>query len=206
MFAKYLRGLAILSLMNGAATCLLLWAIGVPSPFVVGIAAGILYTVPYIGAVITVVITAAAAFVGGGAPLMGEAIVASILLHQLVFDQVIAPRLLGGQVGLHPILSIIALLAGNLLLGIVGMILAVPVAACIQILVLALVPKLRIEVENSANVPAANEAGDRARTTRDAMAETGKTGGDGETVKSTIAVAQARADAATDEAVADAER
>jgi len=48
---------------------------------------------------------------------------------------------------LHPILSIVALLAGNLLLGIIGMILAVPIAACIQIAVVSVLPKLAIEVE-----------------------------------------------------------
>jgi hypothetical protein len=48
---------------------------------------------------------------------------------------------------LHPLLSIIALLIGNLLLGIIGMVLAVPIAACIQIAVLAVVPKLALEIE-----------------------------------------------------------
>ena len=198
VFSKYLRGLAILSLMNGAATCTLLYFLRVPSPFVVGIAAGILYSVPYIGAVITVLVTAAAAFVGGGTHLMVEAVLASVVLHQIVFDQVISPRLLGGTVGLHPILSIIALLSGNLLLGIIGMILAVPVAACIQILVLALVPKLRIQVEASGNVPAANESGARAQESRAHLAATGTTGGRSNTVESAIAVAQARTDEVTD--------
>lgn len=95
------------------------------------------------------------------------AVGASIVLHQIVFDQMISPRLLGKTVGLHPILSIVALLAGNLLLGIVGMILAVPVAACIQILVLALVPKLQVEIELPDGAPAATEGGalaDRSRT------------------------------------------
>jgi len=75
----------------------------------------------------------------------------SVLLHQIIFDQVITPRILGGHVGLHPILSIVALLAGNVLLGIIGMILAVPVAASIQVVVLTLVPKLRHDVAISAD-------------------------------------------------------
>ncbi len=201
VFSKYLRGLAILSLLNGAATCLVLSLLHVPSALVVGIAAGILYSVPYIGAFITVAITAAAAFVGGGVHMMALAVGVSIVLHQIIFDQMISPRLLGGTVGLHPILSIIALLSGNLLLGIIGMILAVPIAACIQILILALVPKLRVEVESSGNVPAHNEAGERAQESRDVLASTGKTGGHSNTVESAIAVAQARSDA-----VADADR
>lgn len=147
IFAKYLRGLMIVSALNGLATAILLTVLGVPSSIILGIAAGLLYTVPYIGAMMTIVLTAAVAFVGGGAQLMLVALGASVLLHQIVFDQIITPRILGGQVGLHPILSIVALLSGNILLGIAGMILAVPVAACIQIAVVSLVPKLGEDVE-----------------------------------------------------------
>lgn len=147
VFARFLRGLAIVSAMNGVATWLLLWVLKVPSALVLGIVAGVLYGVPYLGAILTTVLTAAVAFIAGGVQLMALAVGASVLLHSIVFDQIITPRILGGHVGLHPILSIIALLAGNLVLGIIGMILAVPIAACIQIAVLALVPKLGHEIE-----------------------------------------------------------
>lgn len=179
VFAKYLRGLAILSLMNGAATTALLYALHVPSALIVGIAAGILYSVPYIGAIITVLVTAAASFVGGGVNAMLLAVGLSLVLHQLVFDQIISPRLLGGTVGLHPILSVIALLAGNLLLGIVGMILAVPFAACVQIIVVALVPKFQQEIQLADGSAAPTEAGALATQSREILAQSGKTG-DGE--------------------------
>jgi predicted PurR-regulated permease PerM len=149
VFARYLRGLIIVSSLNGLATYLLLLALHVPSALLLGAVAGVLYTVPYMGAILTVVFTGAAAFMGGGVQLMVIALVASTVLHQVVFDQIVAPRIIGGHVGLHPIISIVALLAGNLLLGVVGMILAVPTAACIQISVLALVPKLKAEINLS---------------------------------------------------------
>lgn len=147
VFARFLRGLAIVSVMNGVATWLLLLILRVPSALVLGIVAGVLYGVPYLGAILTTVLTAAVAFLAGGVQLMAFAVGASVVLHSVVFDQIITPRILGGHVGLHPILSIVALLAGNLVLGIIGMILAVPIAACIQIAVLALVPKLGHEIE-----------------------------------------------------------
>lgn len=147
IFAKYLRGLAIVSALNGLATWLLLMACQVPNALVLGLVAGILYSVPYIGAMLTIVLTAAVAFLGGGRDMLILAVGLSFLLHQIIFDQIISPRILGGHVGLHPILAIVALLAGNLMLGIVGMILAVPVAACIQISILAAVPKLRVDID-----------------------------------------------------------
>lgn len=167
VFARYLRGLMIVSGLNGLATWLLLVCLHVPSPLLLGIVAGLLYSVPYIGAMITIILTAAVAFVGGGVPMLVTAVCASMLMHQLVFDQIISPRVLGGHVGLHPIISIVALLAGNLLLGIVGMILAVPVAACIQIAVLAVVPKLA-----SIEIPANTE--DMTDTMAASLAEEGK--------------------------------
>jgi predicted PurR-regulated permease PerM len=147
IFGRYLRGLGLVSLLNGIATCILLEILHVPSAMLLGIIAGILYSVPYIGAILTVALTAAVAFVGGGAHMALVSVGASIVLHQIVFDQIITPKILGGHVGLHPILSIIALLSGNLLLGIIGMVLAVPVAACIQIAIVTVLPKLAMEVE-----------------------------------------------------------
>jgi len=147
IFGKYLRGLGIVSLMNGVATGLLLVVLRVPNAALLGIVAGLLYSVPYMGAILTVALTAAVAFIGGGLHLMLIAVGASMVLHQIVFDQIITPRILGGHVGLHPIASIFALLVGNLLLGIIGMVLAVPVAACIQIAVVAVLPKLAMEID-----------------------------------------------------------
>ena len=147
IFGKYLRGLLIVSVLNGIATAALLSILRVPGALILGVIAGLLYSVPYVGALITIVITAAVAFVGGGPNLMFLSVGLSVILHQIIFDQIITPRILGNQVGLHPILSIIALMAGNLLLGIIGMILAVPVAACLQIAVLAMLPKLSQELE-----------------------------------------------------------
>ncbi len=171
VFARYLRGLAILSVLNGIATAILLTAVGVKSALVVGIIAGVLYSVPYIGALMTIVITAAASFVSGGVQTMTLAVGLSVVLHQVVFDQFVSPRFLGHSVGLHPILSVVALLSGNLLLGIIGMILAVPIAACVQILVLALVPKLQAPIEiDEAKHPADNEGGALVQESRDMQA------------------------------------
>ena len=173
IFGKYLRGLGFVSVLNGIATCILLGIIGVPSAILLGLIAGVLYSVPYIGAILTVALTAAVAFIGGGMHLMLVAVGASVVLHQIVFDQVITPRILGGHVGLHPILSIVALLAGNLLLGIIGMILAVPIAACIQIAVLTVLPKLAIDVEISTPGSTPPTAAPHAEESEETKAATG---------------------------------
>jgi predicted PurR-regulated permease PerM len=178
VFARYLRGLAIVSVLNGLATWGLMAALRVPNALLLGVIAGVLYSVPYVGALTTVGLTAAIAFAGGGVPMLEWAVGTSMVLHQLIFDQIVTPRILGGQVGIHPIVSIVALLVGNLLLGVVGMVLAVPIAACIQIGVVALVPKLGAVLEfnpdgassSSSNFSRANyseEAKDLAQESQD---------------------------------------
>lgn len=147
IFAKYLRGMAIVSILNGMATWALLFAFHIPSALVIAVGATILYNVPYLGAIAINGLIAIVSLLHGGAHTMLVVTGIGLVMHNILFDQIISPRILGGHVGLHPILSILALLIGNLLLGIIGMILAVPVAACIQIGVLALVPKLRHEIE-----------------------------------------------------------
>lgn len=149
IFAKYMRGLMTVAFLNGLATWALLLLLRVPNAFMLGCVAGVLYSVPYLGALITIVLVAAVSFLSGGLNFMLLVVALNIVLHQIVFDQIISPRILGGHVGLHPILAIIALLVGNALIGIVGMVLAVPVAASIQAAVVTLIPKLNQEIDLS---------------------------------------------------------
>jgi AI-2E family transporter len=168
IFAKYMRGLMTVAVLNGLATWLVLTVLGVPNAFMLGCVAGLLYSVPYIGALTTIVLVAAVSFLSGGLNFMLLVVGVNVVLHQIIFDQIISPRILGGHVGLHPILSILALLIGNELLGIAGMILAVPVAASIQVAVLTLVPKLNQEIDLSSATatpsPAAKEPSETAET------------------------------------------
>jgi predicted PurR-regulated permease PerM len=150
IMAKYIRALAFLSFLNGLATFVLLLLLGVPNALMLGVIAMILYAVPYIGAIITVALITAVAFVTGGMQFAAIVFILIMLVQQILFDYIITPRLLGDRVGLHPILAIIALLSGNVLLGLIGMIIAVPVAASIQVAILAVVPKLRKEIDLSA--------------------------------------------------------
>lgn len=151
IFASFIRGLGLVSALNGLATWLLLAILGIPNAFALGMIAGLLYSVPYLGAITTIVLVAGVTLISKSDNINFVILVVglNVLLHQVIFDQFITPRVLGGQVGLHPILSIISLLVGNVLLGIMGMILAVPVAASIQIIIVALVPKLRHEIDIS---------------------------------------------------------
>ena len=90
----------------------------------------------------TVLLTAIIAMAtGGGAPALLAAAGTLLLLNQ-VFDNLIMPRVVGGGVGLHPVIALFALLLGGQLFGLWGMLLSVPIAASIQVVLYRLFPRL----------------------------------------------------------------
>lgn len=145
VFTGYVRGLLIVCLMYGVSTATALSILGIKYGLLIGLFAAILYAVPYIGAISTTLLVFLVALATHG-PDSHYAIwvppVAVLIMNQ-VFDLFITPRILGKSVGLHPVLSLFALLAGGQLFGLAGMILAVPIAASVQEIVFEIYPLLR---------------------------------------------------------------
>lgn len=146
VFSGYVRGLITVCLMYGIATTIVLEVLHMRYGIILGLLAGILYAVPYLGAIVICLL----AFLVGLATYdnaLTQALIATgamVVLNQ-VFDSGVTPKVLGKAVGLHPALSLFALLAGAKLFGLVGMILAVPVAASIQEVVFEFCPELKAE-------------------------------------------------------------
>ena len=147
VFSDYLRGLLIVSALYGLMTLLLLLGLSIMHSellqyaLLVAAAGGILYSVPYLGPLVTALITFLVAFAAGGIEFGIGAIIATLILNQ-IFDNVITPRVVGGGVGLHPVMSLFALSLGGAMFGLWGLLLSVPVAASIQAILLRLFPKL----------------------------------------------------------------
>ncbi len=147
VFSDYLRGLLIVCALYGVATILLLYGLALVRPhmaryaLLVGAAAGLLYAVPYVGALATALVTFLVAFAAGGASFGGIAVALVLLLNQ-VFDNVVTPRVIGGGVGLHPVAAVFALTLGGQLFGLWGLLLSVPIAASVQVVLFHLFPKL----------------------------------------------------------------
>jgi predicted PurR-regulated permease PerM len=97
--------------------------------------------VPYIGALVTTVVVAFVTFFASTTAKTLIILAVMLTIHQ-IYDYVITPRILGGQVGLHPLVSLFALVTAGTLFGIVGVILSVPVAASILVILRNLYPRL----------------------------------------------------------------
>jgi putative permease len=157
VFTSYLRGLFVVCAAYAIVNGLILFlGFRLQYALVIALLSGILYAVPYIGAIATVALGALVALATPGhsiAYVIGVAV--TLLATNQVFDQVVTPRIVGGEVGLHPVLSLFALMVGGDLFGLIGMLLAVPLAGSIRVILLELFPAL--------SRPLPGYRGDRAR-------------------------------------------
>ena len=141
--AGFVRGQMIVAGILGAFYAIALSLAGLEFGLVIGLAAGAISFIPFVGSVSGFVVSVALALVQFDTwpPV---AIVAGIFgVGQLVEGNFLTPKLVGDKVGLHPVWVIFALLAGGSLLGLVGMLLAVPLAAIIGVLVAFAITRYR---------------------------------------------------------------
>jgi len=126
----WVKGTLIQSAVVATLVSIGLAVIGVPYALAIGLIAGVLNIVPYVGPAITALLAATAGlFVSPWAAAWAVVVVFAV---QQLDSLVMAPRIMGEQVDLHPLLVVFALLVGASLFGVPGMVLSVPVAAIIK--------------------------------------------------------------------------
>jgi putative permease len=143
VFTAYLRGLTMICVAFALCVYLILEiGFGVRYAVILALLAGIAYAVPYIGQLTLLIVTATVAWASQHSPLQVLGMVGSIALVNQCFDSLITPRVVGKQVGLHPVTGLFALMVGANLFGFAGMVLAVPVAASLKVVLVHLFPRL----------------------------------------------------------------
>lgn len=136
MMAEFLRGQLTVMLIMSVFYSAGLWLAGLDNALPIGIIAGLLNFVPYLGPALGM----------GLALLVGALqfntfseiipVLAVFGIGQLIESNIITPKLVGDRIGLHPVVVIFALLAGGQLFGFVGVLLALPVSATIAVLLM----------------------------------------------------------------------
>jgi len=131
----FFRGQVLVAICDGVLYTVGFLIIGVNYAYLLGLAAVVLTMIPFLGAIIICVAAVALAFVQYGDwqhPLLVLAVFAVV---QSLEAFVISPKIMGDRVGLHPLVIIIAVMAGTTLLGgILGGILAIPLAAVLRVI------------------------------------------------------------------------
>ena len=129
---RYIRGVVLDGIVIGILAALGLWALRVPYPLLLGVFAGVANVIPFVGPLLsagaaTLVVLLYAMGLGG---------VVRVLLLFLVIkvldDTVIQPLTIGRSVHLHPAILLGSVVVGNHTLGVLGMIIAVPIATILQ--------------------------------------------------------------------------
>ena len=130
----FLRGqflvMLILGVMYGAG----LWGVGLDLGILIGIIAGLLTFVPYLGPASGILLGCIAALVQFGDWQHVAGVLVVFGIGQVIESYWLTPKLVGDRIGLHPVAVIFAVLAGGQLFGFLGMLLALPVAAIVNVL------------------------------------------------------------------------
>jgi predicted PurR-regulated permease PerM len=132
----FLRGQLLVMLAQGAIYAIGMTVVGLRLGLLIGVIAGLISFVPYLGATIGILLALVAAIVqeGGFDWTLLLLVSAVFTIGQLVESYVLTPRLVGDKIGLHPVAVIFAVMAGGQLFGFLGMLLALPVAAVANVL------------------------------------------------------------------------
>lgn len=128
-FQNYLIGQLVLALLMGVSLTIVFLLLKVPFALLFGLGVGILSLIPFGDVVSLAVITLIIA--SHDFWLAVKVLAASVVIDQLI-DQAIAPRLLGSFTGLRPIWVLVSLLVGTYIGGLLGLLIAVPVAGFIK--------------------------------------------------------------------------
>ena len=132
LMGRYCRGAILVALIQGTISGLTLWLIGVDYALVLGIMTSVLNFVPYVGLAVSLVVASIVALLSGGAVWMKVLFVAILYFGQKLLEAtVLGPKIIGPQVGLHPVLLILCLMVFGYFLGFVGLLIAVPATALI---------------------------------------------------------------------------
>ncbi len=144
---NYLRGQITISAIAAFNVSVALLLFKVPFALLIGLAAGVLNLIPNIGVILTNILGVALAVMFGDPWVVKALTVFFVLLGESLLEQaVLVPRILGNEVGLHPVLIILSLLVFGYFLGLFGLLIAVPATALIMTIYKAYRDELKFEL------------------------------------------------------------
>ncbi len=135
VLGAFFRGQLLVMLTLGTFYSIGLTLMGLQVGVVIGVMIGVLTVIPYLGTIVGLLTASIAIFIQFGSI---TAIIPVLLLFavgQTLDGMFITPKLVGNRIGLHPVAVIFAVLAGGVLFGFFGVLLALPVASIIMVLI-----------------------------------------------------------------------
>jgi len=134
VLGAFMRGQLLVMLALATVYSLGLWWVGLELALIIGVIAGIVSFVPYLGFIIGILLAGVAAIMQFHEVYYLLLVAAVFGVAQMLEGMVLTPMLVGDKIGLHPVAVIFAIMAGGQLFGFVGIMLALPAAAVIMVL------------------------------------------------------------------------
>jgi predicted PurR-regulated permease PerM len=134
VLGRFLQGQLLLIVIMSTVTYVVLeWGFDLPYALPIAVATGFLEIIPLIGPIAAGAIASLVGFAHGG-PSEAALIALSYLVLRQIEDQLLMPYIVGRTVHLHPLITIFSVLTGERVAGVLGALLAVPVAAAIRVI------------------------------------------------------------------------
>ncbi|GAA3022575.1 AI-2E family transporter [Tetragenococcus solitarius] len=132
IFYKFISSQFLDACIIGVFATIILYLLNVPFALTLGILLGICNMIPYFGSIFASVVTTIITFFSADLQLAITVLI-SLLILQQIDGNVIGPRIMSGALNLNPIIIIISITVGGAYFGVLGMFLAVPIAAILKI-------------------------------------------------------------------------
>ncbi|MDH3327235.1 MAG: AI-2E family transporter [Gammaproteobacteria bacterium] len=135
VLSAFLRGQLMVMFALGTIYSIGLWMIGLDFSLLIGMLAGIVSFVPYLGFIVGIIVAGVAVMVQFQDVYQLLPVFLVFGVGQIFESFLLTPLLVGDKIGLHPVAVIFAVMAGGQLFGFFGILLALPVAAVVMVLV-----------------------------------------------------------------------
>lgn len=134
VLAEFFRGQLLVMFAQGVFYSVGLWLVGLEFSLLIGLSAGLVSFVPYLGVIVGIVAAGIAAVLQFHDFIHVVYVLIVFGAGQILEGMVLSPLLIGDRIGLHPVAVIFAVMAGAQLFGFFGMLIALPVAAVVTVL------------------------------------------------------------------------
>lgn len=131
---SFVRGQLLVAFLVGVASSVGMWAIDLPFWLIIGIVAGFLNLIPFLGPVVGGALAALVALLNGDVWQALWAVVIMVIIQQ-IDNHVITPMVQRARVNLSPLVIVLALIVGGALAGLLGVLVAIPATAAVRIVI-----------------------------------------------------------------------
>lgn len=131
---KYIVGLLIEMAIVAAAVCIVFWMLGVKYAILLGLITGLFNVIPYIGIFTALIISSLVTFATATAASKVLLVIITLVIVHLIDSNILLPIVVGSKVRINALITVLGVIIGEMIWGIPGMFLSIPVIAVLKII------------------------------------------------------------------------